>query len=158
MLRTNPETTGHETPLTPGQLIARGVCRHLAAHDLATLTEFVPARGLRVDVIAIGPQGDIWIVECKSSRADYGADHKWQGYLDWCDRFYFAVGDDFPQEILPDGCGIILADGFDAGIVRDAPVSRLAPARRKALTLRLARAGASRLRRLLDPGLGAGAI
>ena len=103
--------------LAPGHVLARGVCRHLAAMDFACLTEFVPARGLRVDVMALGPKGELWVVECKSSRADFTSDRKWQGYLDWCDRFFWAVDADFPTDLLPDGSGLILADGFDAQIV-----------------------------------------
>ena len=65
--------------LTPGQRLARGTCRHLASLGFATIEEFVPAPGLRVDVMALGPKGEIWVVECKSSRADFATDHKWQG-------------------------------------------------------------------------------
>jgi hypothetical protein len=135
----------------PGLLIARGTCRMLIALGFAPITEFVPARGLRADVIALGPKGEIWIVECKSGLADYRADRKWQGYLDWCDRFYWAVGPDFPEDILPEGTGLIRADAWSGEILRASPDRPLAPARRKALTLRFARNGADRLRRCLDP-------
>ena len=141
--------------LQPGQLLARGVARHLESLGFAALFEFVPDRGLRVDVIGLGPKGEIWVVECKSSRADYMADSKWQGYLDWCDRFFWAVDAEFPTDLLPDGTGLIIADAYDAEILRMGPETKLAPARRKAMTLRLARTGAERLRRLLDPGPGA---
>ena len=85
----------------------------------------------RVDLIGLGPRGEIWIVECKSSRADFTSDRKWQGYLDWCDRFFWAVDADFPQELLPDDSGLILSDAYDAQIVRMAPDTPLAPARRR---------------------------
>ena len=98
--------------LQPGQLIARGTCRLLASHDFWCLEEFVPTRGLRMDVMAIGPKGELWCVECKSSRADYAADSKWQGYLEYCDRFFWAVGPEFPVELLPEESGLILADAF----------------------------------------------
>lgn len=137
----------HET-LLPGQLLARGVARHLDSLGFATLFEFVPTRGLRVDVIGLGPKGDIWIVECKSSRADYLSDHKWQGYLNWCDRFFWAVDCDFPDTLLPAGSGLIRADRYDAAILRMGAEDRLAPARRKALTLKLARNAADRLYRV----------
>ena len=77
--------------LMPGQLLARGVARHLVSHGFVCVEELVPARGLRVDVMALGPKGEIWVVECKSSRVDFTSDSKWQGYLEWCDRFFWAV-------------------------------------------------------------------
>lgn len=143
-----------EKPPAPGQLLARGVCRHLSTLGFSCMTEFVPTRGLRVDVIALGPKGDIWIVECKSSRADFMADHKWQGYLEWCDRFFWAVDDAFPLELLPDETGLIMADAYDASVVSEGPEIRLNGARRKALTLKLARGAAERLRCFTDPRPG----
>lgn len=142
--------------LPPGQMLARGVSRHLTgAHDFACVEEFVPAPGLRVDVMALGPRGELWVVECKSSRADFAADRKWQGYLDWADRFFWAVDADFPTDLLPEATGLILADGWDAEIVRLGPETRLAGARRKALTLKLGRVAARRLQGLRDPGFAA---
>jgi len=135
----------------PGQLLARGVCRHLAGHGFATMVEFVPRPGLRVDVLALGPKGEIWVVECKSSRADFRADAKWHGYLEFCDRFFWAVPAGFPDELLPHETGLIQADGYDAEILRLGPEARLAGARRKALTLKFARNAADRLRTMLDP-------
>jgi hypothetical protein len=137
--------------LLPGQLLARGVCRHLLAQGFATVTELVPAPGLRVDVMALGVKGEVWVVECKSGRADFRADRKWQGYLDWCDRFFWAVDADFPVDLLPDGTGLILADAWDAEVVRMGPEARLAPARRKAVMVTLARVAALRLHGLRDP-------
>ncbi|HEU0222886.1 MAG TPA: MmcB family DNA repair protein, partial [Paracoccaceae bacterium] len=102
----------------------------------------------------LGGRGEIWIVECKSGLADFRADHKWEGYLGWCDRFFWAVDMDFPSEILPDDAGLIVADHYDAEILRMGPEASLAPARRRALTLRFARTGAERLRRLADPEAG----
>ncbi|MFO7855784.1 MAG: MmcB family DNA repair protein [Paracoccaceae bacterium] len=136
----------------PGVVLARGVCRHLLDLGFAPVTEFVPARGLRADVFAVGPTGEIWIVECKSGLADFRSDRKWPGYLAWCDRFLFAVDADFPQEVLPPETGLLLADGWGAEILRPAPEAKLAPARRKALVLRAARAAATRLRLAVDPG------
>ncbi len=139
--------------LMPGQLLARGVCRHLLGHDFVTLEEVVPTPGLRVDVMALGPKGEVWVVECKSSRSDFLTDRKWQGYLDWCDRFFWAVDADFPTELLPDGTGLILADGYDAEILRMGPETPLAGARRKMLVQKFARHAALRLQALRDPGL-----
>lgn len=141
--------------MQPGQLLARGVCRHLHELDFVALTEFVPARGLRVDVMALGPKGDIWIIECKSSRADFQSDHKWQGYLEWCDAFFWAVDADFPVSILPPATGLILADSHYGEIVRSGPGRRVSAARRRALSLKFARQAARQLHRLRDPGAAA---
>ena len=137
--------------MQPGQLLARGVSRHMAAQGFACLEEFVPARGLRVDVIALGPKGEIWVIECKSSRADFQSDHKWDGYLAWCDRFFWAVDTEFPVELLPDGTGLLIADPYDAEIVRMAPEDKLAPARRKKMIQKFATDAARRLQALRDP-------
>jgi hypothetical protein len=137
----------------PGQLLARAVCRHLRAHDFVTLEEFTPERGKRLDVIALGPRGEVWVVECKSSRADFTSDGKWAGYLEWGDRYFWAVDDAFPTDLLPDGTGLIIADSYDAEILRMGPEEKLAPARRKAVTQRFARHAALRLQLLRDPGL-----
>jgi len=139
--------------LMPGQLLARGVCRHLLTHDFATLEEFTPERGRRVDLMALGPAGEIWVVECKSSRADFTSDGKWEGYLDWCDRYFWAVDEAFPTDLLPDGTGLIIADAYDAEIIRFGPETKLAAARRKVLTRKFARAAALRLQGVRDPGL-----
>lgn len=139
--------------LQPGQRLARGVCRHLLGHDFVSVEEFTPERGKRVDVMALGPKGEIWVIECKSSRADFRADAKWSGYLDWCDRYFWAVDEHFPTELLPDDTGLIIADAYDAQILRMAPEHKLPAARRTALTRRLARHAARRLHGLRDPGL-----
>ena len=143
-----------EVTLQPGQLLARGVCRHLRTLDFVCVEELVPARGLRVDVMALGPKGEIWVVECKSSRADFQSDCKWQGYLDWCDRFFWAVDSAFPTELLPEDTGLILADAYDAEVVRMGPESKLAAARRKVMVQKFARTAALRLQGLRDPGAG----
>lgn len=137
--------------LQPGQLLARGVSRHLRDLGLASVLELVPTRGLRVDVMALTAKGEIWVVECKSCRADFMGDHKWQGYLEWCDRFFWAVDAEFPQDLLPDESGLILADSYSAEIVRDAPLTKLAAARRAAVTRLFARHAALRLQRQIDP-------
>jgi len=139
----------------PGQVLARGVCRHLRQYDFLTLEEFTPSPGLRVDVMALGPKGEIWVIECKSSKADFQSDFKWQGYLEWCDRYFWAVDSAFPSELLPEGTGLMLADGYDAEILRMGPEDKLAAARRKKLTLKFARNAADRLRAYRDPGVSA---
>ncbi|MCC6001568.1 MAG: MmcB family DNA repair protein [Pararhodobacter sp.] len=140
-----------ESVRSPGQRLARGVCRLLRSLDFATLDEVTPRPGLRVDVMALGPKGEIWVIECKSSRQDFTTDRKWQGYLDWCDRFFWAVPADFPTALLPDDAGLMLADDFGAEIVAMPDAVTLAPARRRALTLRFARMAAWRHQGLRDP-------
>ncbi|MGR3614436.1 MAG: MmcB family DNA repair protein [Paracoccaceae bacterium] len=142
--------------LQPGQRLARGVARHLRALGFASVEEFVPARGLRVDVMAMGPKGEIWIVECKSSRADFQSDSKWQGYLEWCDRFFWAVDLDFPTDLLPTDSGLIIADAYDAELIRMPQEHKLAAARRKKMTLKFAVDAARRLQSLRDPRPGQG--
>ena len=117
----DPPISPDALPARPGEQLARGVARLLTTMGHAALTEFVPAGGLRVDVISITPKGEIWVVECKSCRADYVADRKWQGYLEFCDRFFWAVDAGFPDEMLPDGTGLIRADPWGAELIRAAP-------------------------------------
>ncbi|MEM8699043.1 MAG: MmcB family DNA repair protein [Pseudomonadota bacterium] len=137
-----------KTQLQPGQVLARGVCRALGELDLMPLTEFPTKAGLRMDVLALARDGEIWCVEVKSSRADFASDRKWQGYLDWCDRFLFAVPEGFPDEILPCDQGLIRADAYGAEVLRPGFHRPLAAARRKAVTLRFARLAAERALRL----------
>ena len=144
--------------LQAGQVLARGVARHLVSHGFACVEELVPARGLRVDVMALGSKGEIWIVECKSSRADFTSDHKWEGYLPYADRFFWAVDDQFPTELLPDETGLIIADGYGAEILRMAPENKIAPARRKKMVQTFATHAARRLHSLRDPDMGLGDV
>ena len=124
--------------------ITRGAARLLAALGHAPLAETPLPNGRRADLMALGPKGELVIVEVKSSLEDYRTDRKWAEYQPYCDAFYFAVGPEFPQAILPDGPGVIVADGFGGAVLRDAPLLPLAPARRKALTLQFARLAAMR--------------
>lgn len=138
-------------PAMAGPRLARGVARALRSLNFVCVEELVPTPGLRVDVMALGPKGEIWVIECKSGRADYASDRKWQGYLDWCDRFFWAVDAAFPVGLLPDDSGLIMADAYGAEIIRMGPDTPLAPARRKALTLKFSRHAAARLQGLRDP-------
>ncbi|WP_028092970.1 MmcB family DNA repair protein [Pseudodonghicola xiamenensis] len=139
--------------LQPGQRLARGVARHLTRLGFVSVEEFVPARGLRVDVMGLGPKGELWVIECKSSRADFQSDAKWQGYLEWCDRYFWAVDLAFPTELLPQETGLIIADPYDAEVIRMAPEDRLPAARRKVLIQKFATHAARRLQALRDPGV-----
>jgi hypothetical protein len=130
-----PETTGEVT---------RGAHRLLAAMNYAAVAEVGLPNGRRADLMALGPKGEIVIVEVKSGLEDFRTDRKWPEYLPYCDAFYFAVGPHFPQDILPPEPGMIVADGFGGAVTREAPSTPLAPARRKALTLAFARLAAMR--------------
>jgi len=132
--------------------ICRGTLRLMSQLGYYGLTEMTLANHRRADIAAIGPGGDIWMIEIKSSTQDFKSDTKWREYMDFCDRLTFAVGDDFPQELIPPEAGLIVADSFYGAIIREAPETRLAPARRKAVTLRFARLGAARLTGAADAG------
>ena len=131
--------------------ILRGVQRLLHAHGVASIAEFSLANSRRADVCGIGLNGEIWIVEIKSSISDFRTDQKWPEYRGYCDRLFFAVTPSFPIDILPADTGLILADRYGGEIIKDAPELRLSGSRRKAVTLQFARAAAQRLHTLLDP-------
>ena len=124
--------------------VTRGAARLMADMGYAPLLEVGLPNGRRADVMALGPRGEIVICEVKSGVEDYRVDRKWGEYAPFCDAFFFAVAPEFPADILPDHPGLIVADGFGGAVVREAPRTPLAPARRKALTLALARLGAMR--------------
>jgi hypothetical protein len=130
-----PQTTG---------VVTRGAARLVIALGYAPLLEVGLPNGRRADVMAVGPKGQIAICEVKSGIEDFRADRKWLEYLPYCDAFYFAVSPEFPQAVLPDEPGLIVADGFGGAVIRPAPDAPLAPARRKALTLAFARLAAMR--------------
>ena len=106
----------------------------------AVSKEFTLKNSRRANLIALSPKQKLSIIEVKSSRRDFTSDHKWPEYIGFADYFYFAVAEDFPQEILPDErmCGIILSDGFDALIARPAPLCPLVNVRRAHLIRQLA--------------------
>ena len=135
LIFSRPETT---------QAVTRGAARLMLDMGYAPLLEVGLPNGRRADVMALGPKGDIVIVEVKSGLEDFRCDLKWREYGPFCDAFYFAVAPEFPQDLIGEDCGLIIADGFGGAVVRDAPSAPLAPARRKALTLAFARLGALR--------------
>jgi len=132
--------------------LTRGVCRLLAAHGYGAMVEFPLTNGRRVDVIGLGVAGDFAIVEIKTSVADFRADRKWQEYLPYCERFYFAVPEDFPHHMVPDDCGLMVADAFGGTIRRDSPARSVNATRKRHQLLRFALAASERLHRLCDPG------
>ena len=130
-----PETTA---------TVTRGALRLLQALGYAPLAEVTLPNGRRADLMALGPKGEIFIVEVKSGLEDFRTDQKWGEYLPYCDAFAFAVAPEFPRDILPGEPGLIVADGFGGAVLREAPVAQLAGARRKALTLAFGRLAALR--------------
>ena len=124
--------------------ITRGVLRLFIDQGFAPLTEFPLPNGRRADIAGLDARGRIAIAEVKSCRADYAADSKWMDYLAYCDAFYFAIGADFPRDLPPPDCGLIVADAYGGAILRGDAERALAPARRKAVTLRFARCAALR--------------
>jgi len=142
---------GALSPALRTPAVTRGVCRLLREMGYAVLTEFPLRNGRRADALGIGGDGHIVAVEVKSSVADFRSDGKWPHYREFCDAFYFAVPPEFPRDLLPADCGLIVADEYDAAVLRAAPPHPLHTARRKALTLQVARAASIRLHRFLDP-------
>ena len=134
--------------------VARGTGRLLHSLGFVHVCELPLASGRRADIVALGADGALWIVEIKSSVEDFRADTKWPDYRLHCDRLFFATAPHVPSEIFPPDAGLIVADGYAGEILRAAPEHRLAGATRRALTLRFAQAAASRLHRLGDPACG----
>jgi hypothetical protein len=131
--------------------VARGTARLLHSLGLACVNELALPSGRRADIVALGGNGDIWIVEIKSSVADFRADQKWMDYRLHCDRLFFATTLEVPCEIFPKDTGLIVADAFGASILCDAPEHRLPGATRKSMMLRFGHAAALRLQALADP-------
>jgi hypothetical protein len=131
--------------------IARGTARFLHALGYAVVSELPLPSGRRADLVALGGDGEIVIVEIKSSVADFRADQKWMDYRLHCDRLFFATIVDVPCVIFPPDAGLIVADAFGASIMCEAPEHRIAAATRKTVMLRFAYAAALRLQALADP-------
>jgi hypothetical protein len=131
--------------------VARGAARLLHAHGFCVVSELPLPSGRRADLVALDAGGELWIVEIKSSIADFRADQKWQDYRAHCDRLFFATTVEVPCEIFPPDTGLIVADAYGAHFHCEAPEHRLPAATRKSMMLLFARAAASRLQSLADP-------
>jgi hypothetical protein len=146
-----------DSPLVDGRqseatlAIARGTARYLHALGYCVVSELPLPSGRRADLVALGGDGEIIIVEIKSSVADFRADQKWMDYRQHCDRLFFATHSGVPCEIFPAEAGLIVADAFGASIVSEAPEQRIAAATRRSVTLRFAHAAALRLQAVADP-------
>lgn len=131
--------------------VCKGVRRMLRARNLASVTELVLSDGRRADIMALGADGTLTIIEIKSSVADFRADNKWPFYRAHCDRLYFAIPAEVPVGLMPEDAGLILADAYGAEMIREAPEHKLAGATRRALLIRFAQAAADRLHLAHDP-------
>ncbi len=131
--------------------VTRGVCRWLDDMGFSSLIEFKLGNGRRADVVGLNAAGTILMVEVKSTPEDFRGDAKWLEYVPYCDAFSFAVPAHFPWQILPETCGVVIADAHSAAVVRPAPVHKLHASRRKALTLRFALSAGQRLASVVDP-------
>ena len=138
--------------------VARGICRMFARNDIWCLTEMPLRSNRRADLMGIDAKGHLVIVEIKVSLADLLGDAKWTDYLDHCDRFYWGLAPHLDracmetEAFMPERCGLIVADGYDAEMLRPAPTVALNAARRKAEIERLARAALRRQQGESDPG------
>jgi hypothetical protein len=145
--RMPPDGRQSPTALT----VARGTARLLYSLGHACVTELALASGRRADIVALHADGELWIVEIKSSTEDFRADRKWPEYRLHCDRLFFATALHVPAEVFPADAGLIVADAFGAALVREAPEHRLPAATRKSMMLRFAHAAALRLQTIADP-------
>lgn len=135
------------------QDVAKGVSRLLLQQGFSPILEFTLANGRRLDVAALGPDGTVMGVEIKVAVGDLKGDTKWPDYLEFCELFYFAIPPDFPDELVPPGTGLIVADRYGGAIVRPSPVASLHASRRKAVTLNFAKVAADRLNMMLNVAL-----
>ena len=132
--------------------VQRGVGRLLRSYGFAAVTELALGNGRRADVVGLNRDGEVWIVEIKSSIEDFRVDRKWPLYRESCDRLFFATHAEVPPSIFPEDAGLILADGFGGDFLRQAPEHRLPAARRRQMLVRFAQAAAMKLHDLVDPG------
>lgn len=131
--------------------VTRAAMRFCALRGWAPVEQVPLPDGRRADILALQPTGDFVILEVKSCARDYLSDAKWPDYRAWCDRLYFAVDLDFPQDLLPEDAGLVVAEDREAALLREAPEHRLAPARRRSLLHRYAMLAGGRLAALSDP-------
>lgn len=131
--------------------VCRGACRLMRQTGRSVLRELPLPDGRRADIMAITGSGELTIVEVKSSIEDWRVDQKWPDYLAWCDLLYFAVPVDFPQALIAEEAGLIVADAYGGEILRHPPRRPVTAARRKALLVDCARLASERLARLEDP-------
>lgn len=144
-----PPRDGRQSEIA--EQLARGVRRLLRDLDVASVCELRLPNNRRADVVGLDRHGRVTIIEIKSCLADFRADQKWQEYLPFCDRFYFAIAQGPLTEVMPQQSGLMIADAYGAFVARESPVIEAAPARRRAVLLNFARQAAKDLHALRDP-------
>lgn len=143
--------TPSPAPSARTALVCRAATRFCLRRGWAPVTEVPLPNGRRADILALQPDGGFAVIEVKSGARDFLSDAKWPEYRDYCDRLFFAVDLDFPQELLPEDVGLVVAEASEAALIREAPAHLLAPARRRALLHRFAALAAARLAAFEDP-------
>lgn len=160
MIAPSPDSPPDPLAIADAAAVARGITRLFARNDIWCIPEMPLRNGRRADLMGIDARGQVIIVEIKVARADLLGDGKWPDYLDHCDRFFWGLAGHLDRACMeseafrPDQCGLIVADGYDAEILRPAPLIPLAAARRKVEVERLARAALRRQAIALDPRIG----
>ncbi|MEO9461899.1 MAG: MmcB family DNA repair protein [Marinomonas sp.] len=155
-----PEPTADPVAAPLSSDVARGITRLFARNNIWCVAEMPLRGGRRADLMGIDAKGQVVIVEIKVARGDLLGDSKWTDYLDHCDRFYWGLAPDLDRSVLdseaflPESCGVIVADAYDAEIIRPAPLAPLAAARRKVEVERLARTAMRRMSGLANPNIG----
>lgn len=140
---------GRQSPIAA--MIARGTMRHLRATGHACVLELSLPNGRRADIVSVSRDGEIWIIEIKSSVEDYRSDTKWPEYTAYCDQYFFAIPQEMNAAILPQDEGLIIADNYGAQILRNGQINKMAGARRRSMLLLFAHCAANRLTALIDP-------
>jgi len=150
---TTTETAAILSPGLPERTagVRKAASRLCRALGWSLLHEMALPNGRRADILALRRDGDFVCVEVKSGASDFLSDSKWPDYREFSDYLFFAVDSDFPLALLPEEVGVIVTAGGEAAVLREAPIHRLAPARRRALLHRFATLAACRLEALIDP-------
>ncbi|MFZ4406290.1 MAG: MmcB family DNA repair protein [Paracraurococcus sp.] len=147
----SPGRGGTAAPADRTRMVCRAASRFCALRGWVAVAEMPLPNGRRADLLALLPDGGFVIIEVKSCARDYLTDDKWPEYREFCDRLYFAVDVDFPQALIPEDVGLVVAADAETALLREAPSHPLAAPRRKALLQRYARVAAARLAVLADP-------
>lgn len=139
--------------------VARGVTRLFARHAIWMMGEYTLPNKRRADLVGLDKAGNIIMAEIKVAKADLLGDQKWTDYLDYCDQFYWALSPAMDSTIvngelfMPQRTGLIIADQYDAEILRPASRSALAPARRTKLLKDIAHTALRRTALHNDPNI-----
>src|SRR6478736_7578694 len=97
--------------------VARGVTRLFCRQDVFAVCEMPLPNGRRADLMAIDGKGCFTIVEIKVAKADLLGAGKWTDYLEYCDRFFWAVPPALAhlleeERFLPTEAGLLVSDRY----------------------------------------------